>query len=197
MVAPLLYRREENLIENLSPRRNELKKKRERCSTTRSNRPATGNKKKKGEGYRSNEWLTYVGLAQRDLLPKDNNDRGRAATLLRRSFRAWRRYFRRWLWSSRRIAGARMTRVSRPAGATVSNTMSRHRGNTENHGQIPSAAPVRGIQYLSIVFGVLGEPHELCVGIGGERDIQVYIAAIKSWYTALLVQGYAKRRSHK
>lgn len=65
-------------------------------------------------------------------------------------------------------------------GCYSQHTVYQHHRNIEN-GQIPSTAPVRGIQYLSIVFGVSGEPHELCVEIGGERDVQVYIMAIGSW----------------
>jgi len=66
-----------------------------------------------------------------------------------------------------------MTRKSRPAGATVSTRCTNTVG-TENHEQIPSAAPTRGIRYLSIVFDMLGEPHELRVEIGGERDTDVH-----------------------
>jgi len=86
-----------------------------------------------------------------------------------------------------------MTRKSRPAGVTVSTRRTNAVG-TENHGQIPSAAPTRGIRYLSIVFDMLGEPHELRVEIGGERDTDVHHY---QEYTTLLEQGYVKRRNYK
>lgn len=168
---PSYHRQKEDLTENLNSRRLDgfhVEETTAATSNSRANHLAGSNKKKR----RAKDIETMSGWHMSD---SPNGTCYRKITMIRvvrRSFRAWRRYFPRRLWSPRRIAGAHMRERKRESsrGCRSQHTMSQHRGNTENHGQIPSTAPVRGVQYLSIVFGVLGEPHELRVEIGGERD---------------------------
>lgn len=99
-------------------------------------------KKKKKRISRRYERLTYVGLAQRDLLPKDNNDPVRFVDSFARDDDTFPGGYGR-LDESR----ARSARKTRPTSAilsmTTANTLETPK---KNHGQIPSTAPRRGIQ---------------------------------------------------
>lgn len=103
---------------------------------------AGDSKKKEKRISKQYERLTYAGLAQRDLLPKDNNDPVRFAGSFARNDDTFPGGYDR-LDESR----ASSTRKTRPTGAIVSMTTSSNPETpTKNHGQIPPTVPKRSIQ---------------------------------------------------